>query len=181
MYSIFFSTVTDTVFICLLRGDSVITTICENNSLLHSENFVSKLNQLVTEVNLTLRDIKQIYFLSGPGSQTGERVAFSFVTIMKILDPQVELFTLDSLSFQASLEQDCLSVISIGKNSKKYCINRYQQGTLLLSENRVSEERFTEIVEQFRKANLLIDYQNVDFLSCFQISKTNFRKFEGIK
>lgn len=180
MNDIFLSTVTDVLFIALFRDSVLLESICEENSLLHSENFVSKIEQLLRRAQLRLADIDTIFFLSGPGSQTGERVAFSFVTAVRFLKPEIQLLTIDSLSFQLGAAQDCLSVVTIGKNAKKYFVNCYQGGVLTLAANRIGSEEFTKIVEKFAQLDLLINYEKVDFLNSFRYTKDKFRIFEGV-
>lgn len=178
MNDIFFSLITDFVFISLFVNDSIVKTIYENNSLLHSDNFTSKLYNLIKQEKIRLKDIKRIFFISGPGGQTGERISFSFVTAMKILNPNIQLFSLDSLTFQANLNPNCLSVIGVGKNSRKYYLNVYENGKLFLKERRIEEEAFNKIIEDFKNLTLFLDYKDVDFLNCFQNLRVKFLKFE---
>jgi tRNA threonylcarbamoyladenosine biosynthesis protein TsaB len=178
MNDIFFSLITDFIFISLFIKGSVVKTIYENNFLSHSDNFIAKLYSLIRQEKIRLKDVERIFFVLGPGGQTGERISLSFVTAMKILNPNIQLFSLDSLTFQANLNQNCLSAVSVGKNSKKYYLDGYENGKLFLKERKIEKEAFNRIIENFKNLTLFLDYKDVDFLNCFQNLKVKFLKFE---
>lgn len=177
MINLFFSLITDFIFVSLFENEKLINELYESNYCLHSENFVSKLSVLLKNNNLTLKSIDSIFFLSGPGGQTGERVSFSFVTAMKILNPDLKAFFLDSLKFQIGTNLNCLSIVTVGQSTKKYYVDIYKNGRIYLKKERVGESELREIKNNFKHFSSITDFENVKFSSLFLSLKSTFLPF----
>jgi tRNA A37 threonylcarbamoyladenosine modification protein TsaB len=180
MITLFFSLITDFIFISLFKNEKLFKSIYESNHCLHSENFINKLSFLLNDQNISLKDVDNIFFISGPGGQTGERVSFSFVTSMKILNPELKVFSLDSLTFQSGLIPNCLSIISVGQNTKKYYLNVYHDRNLILKKERIEKFEVDKIIEEFRDFSLVCNFKDVDFSKIFLLLKDNFSEFNEI-
>lgn len=178
---LFFSLITEFIFISLFNEGKLIKSIYERNHRMHSENFIQKLRFFLEEVDFGLKDINYIFFISGPGSQTGERVATAFSVTMKALKPSLKVFYIDSLTFQAGLEDNFLSVISVGENTKKYYLNVCLNGELFLKNEILNQCDFDEAKKKFEKLNLLYNFEKTSFLENFLLLKDKFLVFEGVE
>ncbi|WNE41331.1 MAG: hypothetical protein AM1032_000071 [Mycoplasmataceae bacterium] len=177
---LFFSLITDFIFISLFKNGELVNKIYENNACLHSENFISKLGNFLKNEGFSLKEINNIFFLSGPGGQTGERVSFSFATSMKILNPVVKIFSLSSLNFQTGLNSNCLSVISVGENTKKYYVDVYEEGRIILKKEKIEKNELDKIIESFNNFYLIFNFNNVDFSVLFLNTRFKFSQFSEV-
>ncbi|WNE41874.1 MAG: hypothetical protein AD073_000209 [Mycoplasmataceae bacterium] len=178
---LFFSLITEFIFISLFDNGKLVKSIYERNHRMHSENFIQKLRFFLEEIDLNLRDIDFIFFVSGPGSQTGERVATAFVITMKALKSNLKVFYIDSLTFQAGLEDNFLSVVSVGENTKKYFLTVFLNGKLFLKSENLNQDNFDEIKNKFKNLNLFYNFERTSFLENFLVLKDKFLAFEGFE
>jgi tRNA A37 threonylcarbamoyladenosine modification protein TsaB len=85
----------------LFREDKLIAEVKRDNFQRHSENFIACLQKLLAANQLSLEKVKQIYLTLNPGGQTGIRVSLSFLSALRLLQPHLEIFYIDTLLFQA--------------------------------------------------------------------------------
>ncbi len=179
MKELFFSLVSRKLFIALLESGKVIRIICEDNYHRHSENFILKVKEIFDGISFLVGDLSKVFFLTGPGGQTGERVSFSFVLGSLLSNPVLKAFSLDSLTFQAVASERCLSVVSTGEKSKKYFFAVYQGNRVLFRKEKVEKEEFEKVREMFPNLVVRTDLEETDFLRNFLVSKKEFRAFES--
>ena len=179
MRELFFSLVSKELFIALLEDGRVTKILCEDNYRKHSENFILKIREIFTSASFSIKDLDKIFFLTGPGGQTGERVSFSFVIGSLLSSSMVKVFSMDSLTFQAAASKECLSVISTGEGSKKYYFTVYQNGGVLFRKEKVEEEELKKVREMFPNLPVLADFGGINFLHNFFLCKKEFRIFES--
>lgn len=178
MFYIFFSIVTNDCFIFLFKDNLLIARVNENDAMLHSENFVRRVNNVVRENCLSLKNLEEIYFILDPNEQqTSNRVSSSFVTAMTIMSENIKVFSIDSFEFQKGRLKNCLSVISFGKSLKKYWLNCYEDNKLLYRKKLSSFEEI-RILNEKKKFQVICDFENVDFSTNFFFLKNNFKRFE---
>lgn len=75
-----------------------------------SDYALDDLKTLLTEHQLTLPQIKKLYLVNGPGSYLGIRVGLTIASTLKTLNPDLEIFVINSLFYQVGLKTT-LSVI----------------------------------------------------------------------
>lgn len=177
MFYIFFSIVTEHCFIFLFDDNNLISTIKEHDPFLHSEKFVSRLNKILINNNLSLENLEEIYFVSDPNEQSGNRVSFSFVTTMMMLSESIRVFFVDIFEFQKGKLEDCFSVVSFGKKVKKYWLNCYENNQLSYRQRVFSLGEISTLNK--KKVEVVLDFKNIDFLENFFFLKDKFRKFEN--
>src|SRR6202012_841703 len=100
-----------------------------------------------------------------------------FSVTMKALKPSLKVFYIDSLTFQAGLEDNFLSVISVGENTKKYYLNACLNGELFLKNESLNQCDFDEAKNKFEKLNLLYNFEKTSFLENFLLLKDKFLVF----
>ncbi|HXN54495.1 MAG TPA: hypothetical protein VN854_00820 [Mycoplasmatales bacterium] len=157
----------------LFENDKIFSIFKKNNKLLHSDNFIGNLNEILKVNNFSLSDLDNVYFISGSGGWTGYRVSISFLTAMSILS-KVKFFSIDSLSFQKGKIKNCLSVIK--NNSRNYLLNHYENDVLIFTDNFLNLEQ----INAFNRKNLpiFVDLNNIDFVENFFFLKNKFNEFE---
>src|SRR4051812_43054097 len=126
MFYLHFSLSSSFLFIALYKKNECLDSIHKKNSRLHSENFLSQLQQILEKSNCSLQDLNEIYFTSNPSGQTGLRVALSFLATLQILNPKVKLFHIDTLLLQAGTD-NCVSLLTIDSQGNKYYGGVYQK------------------------------------------------------
>ena len=182
MLYLYFSLSSPLLFLALWEDDKCLVSIQKENARQHSENFLTHLQQILAKTNHNLREIKEIYFTSTPGGQTGIRVALTFLAALQILNPKVKLYHINTLLLQAGTE-NCLSLLTIDNRGSKYHVAVYQNKKCLLETQIVLQEYLAKIVKNFSDFSLKKDCQKIDFLKNFQELKSDFvllKKIEEI-
>ena len=131
MLRLLFSLTSQFLFIALLEDEKCLRSSQKVSFRQHSENFFPLLKQILAKTNHSLKDIKEIYFTSLPGSQVGYRISLSFVLVLKVLNPQIKCYHLDSLLFQVG-KKKAISLISIDQRKTKYHFAIYQASKCLI-------------------------------------------------
>src|SRR3954447_15946985 len=120
MLRLLFSLTSRFLFIALLQDKKCLASICQDNFRQHSEKFFPTLQKILIDTNFSLKEIGEVYFTDLPGSQTGQRISLAFVLTLQVLSPQIKIYHLNSLLFQAG-ENKAISLISVDlKKTKCY-------------------------------------------------------------
>ena len=132
------------------------------------------------KTNRSLKEIKEIYFTSSPGGQTGIRVSLTFLATCQVLNPKIKIHHLNTLLFQAGAGK-CISLLTIDSRASKYHVAVYQNKECLLTEQIVQQADLEKIKEKFPNFLILKDFQGVDFLTNFQKLKGDFIPLKNIE
>jgi tRNA threonylcarbamoyladenosine biosynthesis protein TsaB len=171
MIYLYFSLSSSFLFLALWKDDKLLVSTQKENTRLHSENFLSHLRQILGKTGYSLKEIKEIYFTSSPGGQTGIRVSLTFLATCQVLNPKIKIYHLNTLLLQAGADK-CISLLTIDNQATKYHIAVYQNKECLLADQIVRQESLEKIIERFPDFLVLKDFQGIDFL-------TNFQKLKG--
>jgi tRNA A37 threonylcarbamoyladenosine modification protein TsaB len=180
MLYLYFSLSSPFLFLALWENDKCLVSIHKENARQHSENFLSHLQQILTETNHSLKAINKIYFTSTPSGQTGIRVALAFLATLQILNHQVKFYHINTLLLQAGTE-NCISLLTIDSRGSKYHAAVFQNKKHLLETQIISKEELEKIVKKFPDFSCKKDCQNIDFLTNFQELKDEFKLLAEIK
>ena len=131
MLRLLFSLTSQFLFIALLENEKCLKSIQRTSFRQHSENFFPILRRILAKTNHSLKEIREIYFTSLPGSQTGYRISLAFVLTLQALNPRIKIYHLNSLLFQAG-KKKALSLISIDQKKTKYHIAVYRATKCLI-------------------------------------------------
>src|SRR5215207_8145109 len=107
MLQLYFSLSTPFLFLALKKNNQCLASIQKENFRLHSENFLLYLQQILTKTNHSLKEIREIYFTSAPGGQTGIRISLAFIGTLQVLNPQIKLYHINTLLLQAGANNNC--------------------------------------------------------------------------
>ena|SRR5437763_831496 len=179
MLYLYFSLSSSFLFLALWENNQCLISIQKENVRQHSENFLSHLQQILTQTNHSLKELNEIYFTSTPGGQTGIRVALAFLITHQVLNSKVKLYHIDTLLLQAGTE-NCLSLLTIDRRVSKYYVAVYQNKECLLTSQIVRQEDLKKVVKKFPNFLILKDFREVDFLTNFQKLKGNFFPLKNI-
>jgi tRNA threonylcarbamoyladenosine biosynthesis protein TsaB len=148
MLHLLFSLTSRFLFIALFQDKKCLASINQDNFRQHSENFFPVLQQLLAKTGYSLKDIGEIYFTDLPGSQTGQRISLAFVLTLQVLTPQVKIYHLNSLLFQAGKDK-AISLISIDLKKTKYHVAVFQKTKCIVEPRIVENKETNKIKKQF--------------------------------
>lgn len=148
------------LFITLWQEKKCLASISKDSFRQHSENFFPILQQILVETSYSLKDIREVYFTDLPGSQTGQRISLAFVLTLQVLNPQIKIYHLNSLLFQAE-ESKAISLISIDLKKTKYQIAVYQKTKCLVEPQMIENKELTKIKKQFSNYALYEDFYQI--------------------
>ena len=170
------------LFLALWKDNECLISIQKENKRLHSENFLPHLKQICEKVNLSLKEIEEIYFTSQPSGQTGLRISLTFLTTYQVLNPKVKLYHINTLLLQAG-ENNCLSLLTIDSRESKHYLAIYQNKKCLLETKIVKQEDQEKLTKKFPNFLILKNFRGINFLTNFQKLKNDFiliKKIEEI-
>jgi tRNA threonylcarbamoyladenosine biosynthesis protein TsaB len=188
MLYILFSLTSRFIFLALLKNGKCLKSFCQDNFQQHSENFLLILQQTLKKTKYSLSDIEKVYFTSLPGSQTGYRISLAFGLTLQILNPQVKLYHLNSLLFQAGKDQ-AISLISVDLKKTKYHIAVCQRTKCLFEPQIIGNAELVKIQKKFPNHFIYEDFclkvnnnsqnpQPINFLLNFRKLLPFFQLFE---
>jgi tRNA A37 threonylcarbamoyladenosine modification protein TsaB len=167
MLYLYFSLSSSFLFLALWEDDKLLVSIQKENARQHSENFLIHLQQILGKTKHNLKEIKKIYFTSTPSGQTGIRVALAFLATLQILNPEVELYHINTLLLQAGTE-NCVSLLTIDSRGSKYHAAVFQNKKCLLETQTISKEDLEKMFKKFPNFSCKKDCQKINFLTNFQ-------------
>ena len=95
-----------------------------------TEKFHTLLNDFLLKNKIELNNIKEIMVVNGPGSFTGIKIGLNFANTLKVLNKNIKLYQIDSLSFLQKKQNDTTSIDAKGgfvytkKNKKIILVKR---------------------------------------------------------
>jgi tRNA threonylcarbamoyladenosine biosynthesis protein TsaB len=103
--------------ISISRGSSVLSSCGGNPTVSHSNTLLRDIDDLLSQVSLTIRDIELFAVASGPGSFTGLRIGIATVKALAatLLRPCVGVPTLAAIAHSAGLSPATVSLLPAGR------------------------------------------------------------------
>ncbi|ABC01572.1 tRNA (adenosine(37)-N6)-threonylcarbamoyltransferase complex dimerization subunit type 1 TsaB [Mycoplasma capricolum] len=140
----------------LEKDDQIIDSLIILNNKKLSDIAILKLNEFLLKNKLTIKDLKAFYLTIGPGSYTGVRVGLTIVKTLKVLNNNFEVFIINSLLYQAGLN----NVIScIDARSNKYYISVYNNAKQLLDISLIEQNQIDDLLFKYKDFELVNDYE----------------------
>ena len=186
MLRLLFSLTSQFLFIALLEDEKCLKSSQKASFRQHSENFFPLLKQILAKTNHSLKDIKEVYFTSLPGSQVGYRISLSFGLVLQVLNPRIKCYHLNSLLFQLG-KKKAISLISIDQRKTKYHFAVYQASKCLIGPKTIDlntdqKRELAQMKKQFSDYLIYEDFYQVSDQSSVTFSPqkirflTNFRQ-----
>jgi tRNA A37 threonylcarbamoyladenosine modification protein TsaB len=157
-----------------------LVSIQKKNVRLHSENFLTHLKQILEKCHFTLPQLNRIYFTSVPSGHTGLRVGLAFLSTLQVLNPQIEIYHINTLLLQSGGES-YLSLLTIDSQENKHHATICSQKKFLLPPRIIFKENLTTLKEEFSNFPVLKNFYQVDFLGNFQKLKKDFKLLHKIE
>src|SRR5688500_5460606 len=85
------------LFLTLEENNRCLISLQKENQRLHSDNFLSHLNEILEKINRNLTELNEIYFTSFPSGQTGLRVSLAFLTTLQVVNPEIKFYQINTL------------------------------------------------------------------------------------
>lgn len=173
MLTLHFSLSSPFLFLALYDNNQCLSNIQKENIRLHSENFLSHLQQILEKSNCSLKEIGEVYFTSMPSGQTGLRVGLTFLVTLQVLNPKIKFYHINALLLQAGTD-NCLSLLTIDRRASKYYSAVYQNKKCLVTNEILLEKDLEKLKEKFPNFLCKEDFQDINFLTNFQKLKSDF-------
>ena len=170
---IYFSLTSSFFFLSVGESKTILETIQTETQKKHSVNLINFLKKILEKNHRQLREVKEVYFTSGPGSQTGIRLSLVFVSTLQTLNPEIKIFHLNTLLFQAS-DQNCLSLLSLDNSGRRWHLAGYQKQKEILSSQIKTKEEIEEIKKKFSSFPVIENFRKINFLEHFKKLKEVF-------
>lgn len=129
MYKLFISTYNEIILIGLIKENTLIQKLEKETYQNHSKFLVPMINEIIKNNKITLKDLKEIIVVNGPGSFTGTRLG---VVVAKTLayTLNIKIRTITSIEAISKQIEDKNKIISITDSKGKY-LGIYIEDTLI--------------------------------------------------
>lgn len=143
MYTLFLSTHSHLITVALLDEEKTIIKTQESEAS-HAVYLVPMIDSILKENDLTVKDIKDIVCINGPGSFTGLRIGLSVGKTMAY-SLNIPIYLISSLTSYLVSEDTSCDKICILEESKGYYISIFDKDN-----NIIKEETFVNDIEPYK-------------------------------
>ena len=145
--------------VAVLENDILIKEIHQDNGLTHSETLMPIIQNLLNEINLSLKDIDLIVCDKGPGSFTGIRIG---VATAKAFEDSLNIKTigissLEALAYNVSGDNIICSLID-AKNDNVYVGVFEKAGSNFITRRNFSTETISDLLDEFKDAKYHVTF-----------------------
>ncbi len=157
MNELFLDTSTHYLLIAYYIDNNLKCSLIKNHERLHTEKSPKVLYDFLKKNKILLSNVKKIYTTNGPGSFVGTRVASTIIKMIKIIYPNIEIYTANTLEFQRLFNKNKTSLLQASKNLCYLLINTTSK--LIVNKNdNYDYENFTEIETVIKKFPIIKKY-----------------------
>lgn len=175
MYQLYLDTTNKKLTVIILQNNNILASASFEAWQKQTELALNTINELLVKCQLNLKAINQIVIATGPGSYTGIRVAITFVKTLKVLNPLLSIFTVNSLLLQVGLQK---SISILQAYNKKSYLAVYDKGKTIIAPQLVDDNAKVGIVSDLTDYLLIKDLQDCDIISNFQSLTKYFTKIK---
>ncbi|WP_424526093.1 tRNA (adenosine(37)-N6)-threonylcarbamoyltransferase complex dimerization subunit type 1 TsaB [Spiroplasma endosymbiont of Glossina fuscipes fuscipes] len=177
MLNLFIDTSTDFLTLILARDEQVLGQVHQNNARRHTEETLPAINKLLATYNLQLKDVNHFYLTVGPGSYTGIRIPMTIVKTIKIINPVVKVFVINTLLYQAGLD-NVVSMLDARGGQRYFAV--ISNGQEVIPSQVIDYETCLEISKQFPGYQFRCDLQDINPVQNYQLLKNHFELVDDI-
>ena len=112
MINLFVDTSYKSLFLALLKDETIIDKIQIMSEFNFSETMIPMLNDLLKKNNISVKDIDKIFVVVGPGSFTGIRIGLTACKVLSYV-LNIPIVPISSLQFMATTKVDTKYIIPI--------------------------------------------------------------------
>lgn len=159
----------------LEQNNKIIDSLEIKNLTKISDIAINELTNFLAKNKLSINDIQNFYVTKGPGSYTGVRVGLTIVKTLQTLNHNYNIFVINSLLFQAGIDQT-ISLLD-ARGDKSY-LGIYNQGSTLVEEQVVLNSELDLSIAKYPDFAIKKDYLELDCVKNFLELKKHFVKVE---
>ncbi|UZQ31128.1 MAG: tRNA (adenosine(37)-N6)-threonylcarbamoyltransferase complex dimerization subunit type 1 TsaB [Spiroplasma phoeniceum] len=177
MLNLFIDTSTDFLILILEKEQKIIGQVHQNHARRHTEATLPTITQLLGQHQLKLKDINNFYLTTGPGSYTGVRIPMTIVKTVKVINPAINVYTINTLLYQAGLD-NVVSTLDARSGKRYFAV--ISNVVEVIPRQVIDYETCIEITKQFPVYEFRYDLQEIDFVQNYLVLKKHFTLVEDI-
>lgn len=178
MYQLYLDTSNQKLTVVLLKNNNILASSSFDAWQKQTELAITTINELLKKSNVKLKQIMQVVIAIGPGSYTGIRVGLTFVKILKVFNPFLTIFTINSLLLQVGL-QKAVSIL-LAYNKQSY-LAVYDKGKTLIQPQLVDDNAKIGIINDLSGFKVIEDFQQCNIIENFQLLAPYFVQIKTIE
>jgi tRNA threonylcarbamoyladenosine biosynthesis protein TsaB len=173
MRSLFVDTTYNNIHLILEEDGKILNHRKIKNIIKMSDIFNEAIEQLLQDVKWTLPEIDNLYLATGPGSFTGVRVGVTFAKTLMLLKPELNVYAISSLQFQAG-SGDAISYIDAKGGSVYFAV--YQDGAVVIPDQILEQNIAVTIANEFEGFESFYDMAEFNYEQNYLALKGSFKK-----
>lgn len=177
MYQLYLDTTNKNLTVVILQNNNVLVNSSFDAWQKQTELALPTISELLVQCQLKLKDINQVVIATGPGSYTGIRVAITFVKTLKVLNPSLSIFSVNSLLLQIGLQK---AVSILPAYNKKSYLAAYDKGKNIIAPQLVDNNAKKGIISDLSHYVLIENLQGCDIISNFKSLVSHFNEIKLI-
>ncbi|MBE4703823.1 tRNA (adenosine(37)-N6)-threonylcarbamoyltransferase complex dimerization subunit type 1 TsaB [Spiroplasma platyhelix] len=178
MYKLYLDSSGAILTIVVTKDDQVLASYSKPAFQKQTELALKTIDEILTKIKISLKEIDEVMITNGPGSYTGVRVAITFAKTLSVLNPRIKIFVINSLLLQAGL-QKTISILS-GYNNKSY-LAVYDRGKEIITTQLVTEDAKQGIISDLQGYQVVSDFQDVDIVANFLVLQENAKDINKLE
>lgn len=171
MMNLFADTSNWNLIVLLEKDNKIIDSYIKRGTKKVSDIMVDSIKELLSKNKISIKDIKNVYITKGPGSYTGVRIALTMARTLKTLDDKYQIYTIDSLLYQAG-KKNVISVLDA--RGKKVYVGVYENGHIIQEPEIIETSKLVDVEEKYDGYEIKQDYQDMNFEKNFLELKDEF-------
>jgi len=167
MYQLYLDTTNKKLTVIILQDNKILAYSELDAWQKQTELALETIDKNLKKCQIELKAIMQVVVANGPGSYTGIRVALTFVKTLKVLNPQLSIFLINSLLLQVGL-QKAISILP-AYNNKSY-LAVFNKGKTIIKPQLVDETAKNGIISDLSvDFSVIEDFHNCNIVENFQL------------
>ncbi len=169
--------------VIVLSKDGTIFACNESQVKKHNEVLLPKLQEVLNQANLTLKDIDEFGLVVGPGSFTGLRVGIATIKAFKdVFNKPVRAINNLDLLYLVALKSKQYNIVAIEGSLNSYFVGKYENNRLNIYERNLTAEELQNLAQGEKVAMYsnshnfelgeIVEFNNQAFVNAFSNSKS---------
>ena len=166
-WSLFCITSSDFLFMFFFRKNNLISKVKKKLQNNFVEIFFVTLEEINQKHQLHLSQLDKVYAGIGPGSFTTHRAIIVFLKTLVVLKPNLQIWTINNLLFQASVNKDVISVMTLSR--QKVCWQKFNSLQSTSSIHIVAKEELPTLCQNNSQFIIHQDFVGFNLWKHFQM------------
>ena len=140
----------------------------------HTDNTINNLNKLLTKNKLIIRNCQKLYIIKGPGAYTGIRVTISIAKTLKLINKEIEIYSMSSLLFLVNNSRGIGLIYADRKKTNCY-LAIYKNDKEIIPEQFLTTKNAQLMINNFSDLKIYDKYNNISIKTNFFNQKNKFK------